>query len=75
MRIGYILAGLLFFVNPNILVVDFLPDFIGAILILYGLAHAAEIDERIRQTRKTLYLLLTVAVGRFLCTFLAVEGG
>lgn len=70
MRIGYILAGLLFFVNPNILVVDFLPDFIGAILILYGLAHAAEIDERIRQTRKTLYLLLTVAVGRFLCTFL-----
>lgn len=70
MRIGYILAGLLFFINPNILVVDFLPDFIGAILILYGLAHAAEIDERVRQTRKTLYTLLAVAIGRFLCTFL-----
>ena len=70
MRIGYILAGFLFFLNPNILVVDFLPDFIGTILILYGLAHAAEIDERIRHTRKTLYILLAVAIGRFLCTFL-----
>ncbi len=71
MRIGFILAGLLFFLNPNILVLDILPDFIGAILILYGLAHSAEIDERIRFTRKTLYILLWVSVGRFLCTFLA----
>ena len=71
MRIGFILAGLLFFLNPNILVLDILPDFIGAILILYGLAHSAEIDERIRCTRKTLYTLLWVSLGRFLCTFLA----
>ncbi len=71
MRIGFILAGLLFFLNPNILVLDILPDFIGAILILYGLAHAAEIDERVRFTRKTLYTLLWVSMGRFLCTFLA----
>ncbi len=70
MRIGYILAGLLFFVNPNILVVDILPDFIGTILILYGLAHAAEIDERIKLTRKIFYMLLAVGIGRFLCTFL-----
>ena len=70
MRIGYILAGLLFFVNPNILVVDLLPDFIGAILLLYGLSHAAEIDERIAYTRKTLYLLMYAGLGRFLCTFL-----
>lgn len=71
MRIGFMLAGLLFFLNPNILVVDILPDFIGAILILYGLSHAAEIDERIRVTRKTLYTLLFVSLGRFMCTFLA----
>ena len=70
MRIGYILAGFLFFVNPNILVVDLLPDFIGAILLLYGLSHAAEIDERITRTRKTLYQLMYAGIGRFLCTFL-----
>ncbi|MBE6672875.1 MAG: hypothetical protein E7599_05080 [Ruminococcaceae bacterium] len=70
MRIGCILAGLLFFVNPNILVVDILPDFIGAILLLYGLSHAGEIDERMARTRKTLYLLMYAGIGRFLCTFL-----
>ena len=70
MRIGYILAGFLFFVNPNILVVDILPDFIGAILLLYGLSHAAEIDERITHTRKILYQLMYAGIGRFLCTFL-----
>ena len=70
MRIGYILAGLLFFINPNILVVDLLPDFIGVILILYGIAHAAEVDERMAQTRRSLYVLLAVGIGRFLCTFL-----
>ena len=70
MRIGYILAGLLFFVNPNILVVDILPDFIGAILLLYGLSHASEIDSRIAYTRKSLYMLMYAGLGRFLCVFL-----
>ena len=70
MRIGFILAGLLFFVNPNIVVVDILPDFIGAILILYGLSHAGEIDERIALARRNLYILMFTGIGRFLCTFL-----
>ncbi|MDD6799188.1 MAG: hypothetical protein PUE85_02010 [Firmicutes bacterium] len=37
MRIGLIIAGLLFFVNPNINIIDVFPDFIGCLLIYAGI--------------------------------------
>jgi len=37
MGFGCIAAGMLFLFNPNINVIDILPDFIGYILIYHGL--------------------------------------
>ena len=41
-----ILAGLIFFFNPCINIVDFLPDGIGCILIAAGLSRLADVGDR-----------------------------
>ncbi len=45
---GYrlILAGLVFFANPCVNIIDFLPDFIGCILIYFGLRKLSDLEDR-----------------------------
>ncbi len=62
----WILAGTLFFINPNISVVDILPDFIGAVLMIIGFRHLAEIDDRARDAQKTLGILALTSAARCL---------
>ncbi len=66
----WILVGLLFFINPNISVLDFLPDFIGAALVIVGFTHLAEIDERAGSARKALLILAFVNGARCLSLLL-----
>ena len=65
-----ILIGLFFFVNPNVSVVDVLPDAIGAALIVIGFLHFADIDERARQAQKALGILAFVDAGKTLTLLL-----
>ncbi len=39
---GLLMLALLFFVNPNVHVIDVLPDFIGCFIIAHSLSYAAE---------------------------------
>lgn len=47
-----IFAGLIFFMNPCINIVDILPDFIGCILISAGLYRLADTEDRFLLARK-----------------------
>lgn len=47
-----ILTGLFFLLNPNIVLIDFLPDFIGYLLILIGISKVS----RLNQTLKDAYI-------------------
>jgi hypothetical protein len=44
MGFNYLLAGFLFLLNPDIVVLDLLPDFIGYLLIMKGLSKASKIS-------------------------------
>ena len=57
MGIAYILAGVFFLFNPNINVVDVLPDFIGYLLIYRGLFHASFLSDNLRQARDLITMI------------------
>ena len=68
--VRYILAGLFFFINPNIASLDVLPDFIGAALVIAGFLRLAEIDEKAKKAQKMLTILAFVCAGRALTLLL-----
>lgn len=47
-----IFAGILFFFNPSFNMFDILPDFIGCILIVCGLAEYSRLDENLSSAKK-----------------------
>ena len=52
-----IAVGLLFLINPTVSLFDILPDFIGYILIWFGLSELARMDDRLTlASQKLLYL-------------------
>ena len=64
MGITYILAGVFFLFNPNINVVDVLPDFIGYLLIYYGLFRASFLSDNLRQARDLIWKLAMITAVR-----------
>ena len=55
-------AGLAFFFNPQFAALDLLPDFIGCLLILWGLARVAHINRQLAETRASFTKLLSCLV-------------
>ena len=62
MNLGYLLAGLIFLFNPNINVIDVLPDFIGCIFIVKGLSKLSDLDRRIASAKAKFRRLAWVAL-------------
>lgn len=62
MGIGLIIVGTIFLLNPNINIVDILPDFIGYIFIYRGLYRLADIDDRMYSAKKKAQWLLIVSL-------------
>lgn len=65
----YVVTGLFFFINPCVSILDVLPDFIGAILLILGFMHFAQIDDRARSAQKTLTVFAFVDAGKLLAAF------
>ena len=59
-----ILAGLIFFFNPCINIVDFLPDGIGCILIAAGLSRLADVGDRFYDARKYARVMIAVYAAK-----------
>ena len=53
MNLGYLLLGLVFLFNPNINVIDVLPDVIGCLFILKGLSKLSDLNRHIASAKQT----------------------
>ena len=67
---GYIIASLFFLFNPNISIVDILPDFIGFFLLSAGLVKLADIMPRFAEVREGFVKLGWISLAKFLSIFL-----
>lgn len=67
------IAGLFFFLNPNYGVLDVLPDFIGAALLLLGFLHFADIDDRAQSAKKALLILAFVNAAKCVSILLLLD--
>ena len=57
MKLGAIIAGLIFLFNPNVNLIDILPDAVGFGLILYGITPFSHIQSRVQDAAKALKFL------------------
>lgn len=70
MKIGYILAGMVFLFNPHINIIDVLPDVIGYILILEGLFKISDLERNLLSARKRFVKLAWLSAVKFSCILL-----
>jgi len=70
MGFGCIAAGMLFLFNPNINVIDILPDFIGYILIYHGLFRMSYATPKLADARGIVWKLSIVTALRLLSLIL-----
>lgn len=62
MGVGMIAAGMIFLFNPFVNIVDVLPDFIGYALIIFGLTKTSFLDERLKDARRGMSIMLLISV-------------
>lgn len=72
-RFGMALAGLCFFCNPYFAVIDFLPDFIGCLLIFLGLARISLIQGSMKEARTAFLKVAVIDIAKNI-TLLIVFG-
>lgn len=73
--LGLILAGLMFFALPNFNLLDIMPDFVGAILIMIGLSKMYMYDGNFEDARKSAKFLLWISLLRLVLCVWATSGG
>ncbi len=61
MGLGWILAGFLFLINPDLVTLDVIPDLIGYCLIAKGLYRLSFLEERIAAARRFAFFLVLSA--------------
>lgn len=66
MGIAFVIAGTIFLLNPNINIVDLLPDVIGYILIYRGLFRLSDMDDRIESARQKAKWLMFVSLFKII---------
>ncbi len=49
--IGALIASAFFLFNPDIAIIDFIPDVFGYLLLMYGISQLSELNEKIAQAR------------------------
>lgn len=62
MGFGYIFAGFIFLFNPNVNIIDIMPDFIGYGLILYGMYRLRDLAPAIADSRRTFVRLFVLSL-------------
>ena len=71
---GLLIASVVFFCNPNVQLVDLLPDFFGYILLVSGLYYLANLNEAIGEARERFKKMFFVEAAK-LIVFLMAFGG
>lgn len=73
MKFGYILCGLLILANPNIGIIDILPDFIGYFLIIKGLSVTTVFIPNLNNSEKSLWKMFAISVAKALLSFVLLK--
>ena len=63
---GMIAVGLLFLFNPNINIIDVLPDFIGYIFLCLGGAKLTDLNESIDRALSAFRKMILIDAGKWL---------
>ncbi|MBR5880718.1 MAG: hypothetical protein IKZ16_03440 [Clostridia bacterium] len=69
MGIGLILVSFLFFWNPDVVVLDPLPDVIGYILLSLGLSSLAYLNDHFDQASRLFCRMIALSAGRIVFMF------
>ncbi len=72
MSFGCVLAGLCFFFNPSLSVLDFLPDFIGCLLVFFGLTRVARVNPVMLEARNKFLSLTAVCAAKDLLVLMVL---
>ena len=67
---GKIIAAAFFLFNPNVVIIDVLPDFIGYALLLSGITQLADINYYFEESAKLFKRMLLVSIAQFFALFL-----
>lgn len=69
MGLIWLIPALIFFCNPNLHLLDFLPDFIGYIFLCKALSKLAELNEGIEEAVGLFRKMIWVDLGKWLVLF------
>ena len=69
MSIFLIVTGLIFLLNPCVMMIDVLPDFIGAILIMIGIRKVAFISESCEKLNDRLWVVMLLSLLKLSLSF------
>jgi hypothetical protein len=58
-----VFAGILFLLNPAIRLFDFMPDLIGALLIIIGTTKLYTVESRIAIAGKAMYYMAALSIS------------
>ena len=67
--IGYLTLAFLFLFNPNLTLIDPLPDFIGYILLCAGIYRLSDIHDRVGEAYKAFKKMILIDAGKWIAVF------
>lgn len=67
---GKLFIAAIFLFNPNIVIIDFLPDFIGYIFLLLGISQLADLNYHFEESQSLFKRMFTVSLAQFFAIFI-----
>lgn len=73
---GFLIVAFIFFANPNISIIDFLPDCIACLMIAFAISKVSDLCDDLSDAKKAFYTLfwITVSKGPALVLLLFIVG-
>ena len=68
--LGYLIVAAFFLFNPNIVIIDFIPDFIGYLFLIAGLSQLADLNHHMEEAVGLFKRMFIVSLAQFLSIFL-----
>lgn len=68
--IGKLIIAAIFLFNPNLVIIDFLPDFIGYIFLLLGISQLADLNYHFEESKNLFKRMFIVSLAQFFSIFI-----
>ena len=72
--LSFIIAGAVFLSNPDLVILDVLPDFIGYFFIMAGLSQIADLSDELTDAVKHFKRLFVLSIVQLCCVFFLYGG-